>query len=71
MRHEWVPEEEDVAGHGLDGEVLVDGADHGLFGLDHDPVIADFGDGARRWSRRPGEHPGAPAGRELTWSRWR
>ena len=38
-------EEKDVAGHRLDGEVLVDGADHALLGLDHDPVIADFGNG--------------------------
>ena len=57
------PEEEDVAGHRLDGEVLVDGADQGVVGLGHDPVVADLGDGAPARRARPGALPGEAAGR--------
>ena len=39
-------EEEDVAGHGLDRPVLVDGADERLLRLEHDPVVGDVGDRA-------------------------
>ena len=39
------PEEEDVAGHRLDGEVLVDSADKRVVGFGDDPVVAHLGDG--------------------------
>jgi hypothetical protein len=50
------PEEEDVAHHRLDGEVLVDRAHRGVVGIEDDPVVADLGDGApevRAASRAP------------------
>ena len=52
-------EQEDVAGHRLDGPVLVDRADEGVVGLGHHPVVAGLGDGAARGGRR---QPGACAG---------
>ena len=39
-------EQEDVAGHGLDGPVLVDRADERVVRIGHDPVVAGLGDGA-------------------------
>ena len=39
-----VAEEHDVAGMGLDGEVLIEGADDGLFGQGDDVVERGFGD---------------------------
>ena len=50
-------EQEDVAGHRLDGPVLVDGADERVVGLGDDAVVADLGDGAAR-GRAP--RAGAP-----------
>ena len=40
------PEQEDVAGHALDGPVLVDGPDEGAVGLGDDAVVAQLGDRA-------------------------
>ena len=40
------PQQEDVAGHALDGPVLVHRADEGLVGLGHHAVVAELGDGA-------------------------
>ena len=39
-------EDEDVAGHALDGPVLVDGAHRRLVGIEHHAVVGDVGDGA-------------------------
>ena len=41
-------EQEDVADGGLDREVLVHRADRDPVGIEHDPVVAGLGDGARR-----------------------
>jgi hypothetical protein len=52
-------EQEDVARHRLGRPVFVDGADEEVVGLEHDPEIADLGDGpARRQRRQPGRRPG-------------
>ncbi len=52
-------EQEDVAGHGLDGPVLVDRAHEQLVGLQHHPEVADLRDGAPRGERRQaGRGPG-------------
>ena len=42
-------EEEHVAGHGLDGPVLVDRADEGVVGVGHDPVVGQPRGWPRRW----------------------
>ncbi len=55
-------EQEDVTRHRFHGPVLVDGADQGVVGLGHDPVVAGLGDGA---SRGDGRQPGALASPEL------
>ena len=52
-------EEEDVAGRGLDGEVLVDRADGDPVRIEHHPVVARLGDGA---SAGQGGQAGPPAG---------
>ena len=44
-------EQEDVAGHRLDGPVLVHAADERVIGLDDDAVVADLGYGAARGQR--------------------
>ena len=54
-----VAEQEDVARHGLDGEVLVERADGRLVGLEHDLVVGGVGDGAARGDR--GQPRAAPA----------
>src|SRR6266542_2066939 len=36
--------EDDVAGHALDREVFVEGADEGAFGLGEHAIVGDFGD---------------------------
>ena len=51
-------EQEHVAGHRLDGPVLVDGADHGVVRLGQHPVIAQLRDGPAGGQRRD---PGAAA----------
>ena len=53
-------EQEDVAGHRLDGPVLVDGADEEVVGLGEHAVVADLGDRAAR--RRP-RRAARPCGR--------
>ena len=55
-------EQEDVAGHRLDGPVLVDGADERVVGLGDHAVVAGLGDRAAR--RERGE-PGALAPAQL------
>ncbi len=54
-----VAEQEDVARHRLDGEVLVERADERALGLEHDVVAREVGDGAAR--RDGGEARAAPA----------
>ena len=54
-----VAELEHVAGHALDGEVLVDGAHHGLVGLGFHLVVEGVGNGAAAGQRR---QAGAAAG---------
>ena len=54
-----VAELEDVAGQALDGEVLVDGADHLVFGLQHHLIVGVVGDRAAGGKR--GEPRAAPA----------
>ena len=44
-------EQEHVARHRLDGQVLVDGADERVVGLGHHAVVAGLGDGATRGER--------------------
>src|SRR5579883_186649 len=39
-------EHENIAGHALDGEVFIDGADDGAFGLGDDLVLRSVGDGS-------------------------
>ena len=56
-------EEEDVAGGGLDGEVLVDRSDRHALGVEDDPVVAGLGDGA---STGEGGEPRPPARPEAT-----
>ena len=46
MRQDVRAEENDVAGHALDGEVLVQRADEGALGLGDHAVVRDLGDGA-------------------------
>ena len=41
-------EQEHVPGHGLDGPLLVDGADEGVFGVGQDPILGQLGDGTTR-----------------------
>ena len=55
-------EQEHVAGHRLDGPVLVDGADQGVVGVGEDPVVGQLGDGAAAGQR--GE-PGTARGPDL------
>ncbi len=52
-------EQEDVSGHRLGGPVLVDRADERLVGLQHHPVVAEFGDGSTGRERC---QPGAACG---------
>ena len=60
IRHEVLPEQEDVAGHRLDRPVLVDAAHHGVVGLGHHAVVAALGDRPSRGERgQPGAPPGA------------
>ena len=54
-----VAELEDVAGHALDGEVLVHGADHLVLGLQHHLIVGVVGDRAAGGQR--GEPRAAPA----------
>ena len=65
-------EQEHVAGHGLDGPVLVDGADQGVVRLGQHPVVAELrdrpargerGDPGARGGRAAGRSPGRGAGR--------
>ena len=63
-----VAEQEDVAGHGLDREVLVERADRGLVGLQHDRVVRVVRDRAARGERgepraAPGLEPSRSPGR--------
>ena len=52
-------QQEDVAGHRLDGPVLVDGADERVVGLGHHPVVAGLGDGPAGGERgQAGRRPG-------------
>ena len=44
-------EQEDVAGHGLDGPVFVDSADERVVGLGDDAIVAGLGDGPARRDR--------------------
>src|SRR5207248_2577536 len=53
-----VAELEDVAGGALDGEILVERADHGVVRLEDDLVIRDL---RNRAARGDGEHPRAAA----------
>ena len=53
-----VPELEDVAGHALDGEILVDGADERLVRLEDDAIVRDLRNRAARCLR---EEAGAAA----------
>ena len=54
-----VAELEDVAGHALDGEILVHGADHLVLGLQHHLIVGVVGDRAAGGQR--GEPRTAPA----------
>jgi hypothetical protein len=64
-----VAEQDDVARHRFDREVLVDVADHRALGLQHDVVVCVVGDGAARRQRRQAR--AAPAAQpRLTASRW-
>ena len=57
-----VAEEDDVAGAGVDGEVLVECGDLDAFGLEDDVVEVGVGDGA---AVGDGDHAGAAAGVEM------
>ena len=55
-----IAELEDVARKALDGEILVDGADELIRGLEHDVVVGGVGNrAARRDRREPGAAPAA------------
>ena len=59
-----VAELKDVAGHALDGEVLVQRADERVVGLEDDAVVGDLGDGAAGGQReQPRAAPAAHASR--------
>ena len=51
---------EDVAGGALDGEILVEGSDEGLLGIQHHPVVGVVGDGAARGDGGEAGRPTAP-----------
>ena len=56
------PEEEDVPGHRLHGEVLVHRTDGDAFGVEHDAVVAGLGDGPATGQRgQTGAAPGPQA----------
>ena len=57
-----VAEEDDVAGRGVDGEVLVEGGDLDVLGLKHDGEDGGVGDGS---AVRDGDAAGAAAGVEM------
>ena len=59
-------EQEDVAGHRLDGPVLVDGADEGVVGLGDHPVVAGLGDRAAGRERGEAGALAAPRSSPLT-----
>src|SRR5207248_8601869 len=52
-----VAEQEDVAGHALDGPVLVDLADGDALGLRHHRVLGGVGDGSAAGERRDARAP--------------